>query len=562
MGWPTSAGTPGSMIRGRHGQRVGGVFAETPNYRGLGQEVLGREAFRWHHGPMFFRGRLDGSARVVVVGQEGAQDESLSHRSFTGGTGARMQHLLRHLGLDRSYLFLNSFVYPIFGQYTDEPAVSGPGPALPDRHPPPPDSGQGDRRRGCTAGDRGRSGGQGVDRDLDRRPWRQRQPRPARPGEPGVAARPGAGGGGGASRRGRWRIDQAIKADFQRACDLIRGWVDADAGWLPTDPGVDPQPRGSVPVSVGGRSPTATSRLGPARGWAAGGPPATAPTPNGPSSCSQLPAATTAPATGCAMAPPPVAALTATATTRAICPMSRRGPTPTAFDPGPPANLAQLLLGIEPGFDVAGLRRSRGHRASIVRGGGDLPGPVPRPQPDRPGRPGLQRRPVHRPGLVRGGRPTPGAVPARRRPDPPLSDPADPAGRHPGPHPIPPQPPGRPAPGPGAAPSAAADVWAPTTPDASLLLALGPGAQRLAPDIVPAGMEVLQLAAANSSGAAASWQAALDQLATRTYPKDIPTRRSSSARAAGSCPGPTCPMGPCGGSAPPGTAPSAPPTWT
>src|ERR671936_2334871 len=96
------------------------LFADTPNYRGLGRAVLGREAFRWHHGPMFFRGRLDGSARVVLVGQEGAQDESLSHRSFTGGTGARMQHLLRHLGLDRSYLFLNSFVYPIFGQYTDD----------------------------------------------------------------------------------------------------------------------------------------------------------------------------------------------------------------------------------------------------------------------------------------------------------------------------------------------------------------------------------------------------------------------------------------------------------
>jgi hypothetical protein len=64
------------------------LFAETSNYRGLGRTVLGREAFRWHHGPMFYRGRLDGSAKVVIVGQEGAQDESLAHRSFTGGTGA------------------------------------------------------------------------------------------------------------------------------------------------------------------------------------------------------------------------------------------------------------------------------------------------------------------------------------------------------------------------------------------------------------------------------------------------------------------------------------------
>ena len=35
---------------------------------------------------MLFRGRLDGSAKAVVVGPEGALDESLSHRSFTGGT--------------------------------------------------------------------------------------------------------------------------------------------------------------------------------------------------------------------------------------------------------------------------------------------------------------------------------------------------------------------------------------------------------------------------------------------------------------------------------------------
>jgi hypothetical protein len=34
-------------------------------------------------------------------------------------------------------------------------------------------------------------------------------------------------------------------------------------------------------------------------------------------------------------------------------------------------------------------------------------------------------------------------------------------------------------------------------------------------------MEVLELAAAGGSGAAGSWQAALGQLATRTYPKDL-----------------------------------------
>jgi uracil-DNA glycosylase len=79
---------------------------------------MGREKFRWHFGPMFYRGRLgDNQVRVLVIGQEGAQDESLSHRAFTGGTGARMQHFLNCMGITRSYLFLNTFVYPIFGQY-------------------------------------------------------------------------------------------------------------------------------------------------------------------------------------------------------------------------------------------------------------------------------------------------------------------------------------------------------------------------------------------------------------------------------------------------------------
>lgn len=95
------------------------LFAETPNYRGLGKAVIGREKFRWHFGPMFYRGRLwDNEVKVLVVGQEGAQDESLAHRAFTGGTGARMQYFLNYIGITRSYLFVNTFVYPIFGQYS------------------------------------------------------------------------------------------------------------------------------------------------------------------------------------------------------------------------------------------------------------------------------------------------------------------------------------------------------------------------------------------------------------------------------------------------------------
>ena len=42
-----------------------------------------------------------------------------------------MQHFLRTLGLDRSYLFLNSFVYPIFNQYTPDLKVIAQNPVSP-----------------------------------------------------------------------------------------------------------------------------------------------------------------------------------------------------------------------------------------------------------------------------------------------------------------------------------------------------------------------------------------------------------------------------------------------
>jgi len=97
------------------------LFAETPNYRAFGQEVIGGkgEKFRWIFGPMWYRGRLTpNSVKVFVVGQEGAQDENVSNRSFTGSTGTRMQKFLNYLGIDRSYLFMNTFVYTITGQYS------------------------------------------------------------------------------------------------------------------------------------------------------------------------------------------------------------------------------------------------------------------------------------------------------------------------------------------------------------------------------------------------------------------------------------------------------------
>ena len=89
--WDHDPGPPKNLAWSR-------IFADTPNYRGMSAASFSSEKFRWHFGPMFYRGRLKtNQVKVLVIGQEGAQDESLSHRSFTGGTGGRMQFFLNFL---------------------------------------------------------------------------------------------------------------------------------------------------------------------------------------------------------------------------------------------------------------------------------------------------------------------------------------------------------------------------------------------------------------------------------------------------------------------------------
>ncbi|MGK5086378.1 hypothetical protein WDW86_02375 [Bdellovibrionota bacterium FG-2] len=118
------------------------IFAETPNYRAYGKAVYraaaaaakikddGQEKFRWKVGPMWYRGRLaPNSVKVFVIGQEGAQDENTSNRTFTGSTGTKMQNFINYFGINQSYLFMNTFIYTITGQYgeraepTDTPEV-------------------------------------------------------------------------------------------------------------------------------------------------------------------------------------------------------------------------------------------------------------------------------------------------------------------------------------------------------------------------------------------------------------------------------------------------------
>jgi hypothetical protein len=73
--------------------------------------------FRLDFGPVYYRGRLDGSARIIVVGQDPSTNEILGHRIFVGRSGQRVQGFLKKLGITRSYAMLNTFLYSVYGQF-------------------------------------------------------------------------------------------------------------------------------------------------------------------------------------------------------------------------------------------------------------------------------------------------------------------------------------------------------------------------------------------------------------------------------------------------------------
>ncbi len=92
-------------------------FADAP-LQYYEQHPAGR--FRLQFGPVYYRGRLDGSARVLIIGQDPATNEILAHRVFVGNSGQRIQGLLDRMGITRSYIFVNTYLYSVFGQFDAE----------------------------------------------------------------------------------------------------------------------------------------------------------------------------------------------------------------------------------------------------------------------------------------------------------------------------------------------------------------------------------------------------------------------------------------------------------
>lgn len=93
-----------------------------------GTEVYPADAFRTEWGPIFHRGRLDGSARVLVIGQDPAAHETVARRILIGTAGHRAQGLLAKLGITQSYVLMNTFLYCLFrtdsgAEFVSKPAL-------------------------------------------------------------------------------------------------------------------------------------------------------------------------------------------------------------------------------------------------------------------------------------------------------------------------------------------------------------------------------------------------------------------------------------------------------
>lgn len=73
-----------------------------------------RSDFWWDWGPVFYRGRLDGTAKVLCIASDPGPTERLVGRSLVGDAGQRVQGFLAKLGLTRSYLCLNAFHLALF----------------------------------------------------------------------------------------------------------------------------------------------------------------------------------------------------------------------------------------------------------------------------------------------------------------------------------------------------------------------------------------------------------------------------------------------------------------
>ena len=86
---------------------VAAHFAALPSYEPH------RDLFWYDWGPVFYRGRLNRSARLLCVASDPGPTERIACRTLVGDAGQRVQGFLTKVGLTHSYLLVNAFAYAL-----------------------------------------------------------------------------------------------------------------------------------------------------------------------------------------------------------------------------------------------------------------------------------------------------------------------------------------------------------------------------------------------------------------------------------------------------------------
>lgn len=83
------------------------------HFNGLPDYTAIKDNFWFDWGPIFYRGRLDGSAKVICIASDPGPTERIACRTLVGNAGQRVQGFLHKIGLTSSYVCVNGFPYAL-----------------------------------------------------------------------------------------------------------------------------------------------------------------------------------------------------------------------------------------------------------------------------------------------------------------------------------------------------------------------------------------------------------------------------------------------------------------
>jgi uracil-DNA glycosylase len=97
-------------------------FAKVPSYADY------RQFFWYDWGPIFYRGRLNRTARLLAIASDPGPTERIANRTLVGDAGQRVQGFLTKVGLTSSYALVNAYAYALLPSRAQqaEPLLSKP----------------------------------------------------------------------------------------------------------------------------------------------------------------------------------------------------------------------------------------------------------------------------------------------------------------------------------------------------------------------------------------------------------------------------------------------------